>query len=265
MTRRSYKKPHRAKRKKPLYAKAAFWRLVLGCFVILGGIWLVCFAPVLEVKEINVSGSEKINNQDCAKIIEQEVAKKIALFESKSILLFNLDRVKKEILAKYPQIQDIKIEREFPSKIFASLQERRGVAFLNNNNDKFYLIDGDGIAFEECAQQTDLIEITNDRQQEVNLGSQVIPKDLLSTILKIKGEMQSSMQINVLMVDIATAERLNFQTSDGWFVYFNPLKDTGTQLTKLAAVLGDETFKTKKANLEYIDVRFTRVYLKEKQ
>ncbi len=37
-----------------------------------------------------------------------------------------------------------------------------------------------------------------------------------------------------------------------------------SQLIKLGAVINDQVFQSKRANLEYVDIRFTRVYLKEK-
>jgi len=265
MTRRNYKKPHRAKKKKSLFAKAAFWRSAFFVVAIGGTVWLVCFSPALEVKEINVAGTEKINGEDCADFIQEEVNKKIAFFDSKSILLLNLDQTKKELMEKFPQIQDIKIERKFPSKIYASIEERRGVAVFVDGNQKKYLVDSDGITFEEVGQDVpDLVQIIESRQQDLAVGSEAIKKDLLVNILRMKGDVQSVARIRVSAAVIATPERINLQTDEGWYIYFNPIKDVDSQLLKLGAVLADESFKAKRENLEYVDIRFTRVYLKEK-
>jgi len=59
--------------------------------------------------------------------------------------LFNLEQTKKQILSHYPQIQDIKIERKFPSQIYASVKERQEVANFNSADSVNYLIDGQGI------------------------------------------------------------------------------------------------------------------------
>ena len=264
MPRRSYKKPYRAKRKKPLLAKASFWRS-LGVTAAAGGaVWVVCFCPALEVKEVNVEGAQKINAQDCAQMIQEEINKKIAFFDSKSILLFNLEQAKKEILAKYPQLQDIKIVRQFPSKIYASVEERRGVAVYVDSRGKRYSVDIQGIAFEEAADPEGVIEIVDSRGPEVEAGGQAITKELLSGILRMKGAIDGEGKITVLNAKIETLERINLQTSEGWFIYFNPLKDIEDQLVKLDAVLADPAFNAKRSNLAYLDIRFTRVYLKEK-
>ncbi|MFA6376489.1 MAG: FtsQ-type POTRA domain-containing protein, partial [Candidatus Paceibacterota bacterium] len=182
MTRRNYKKPHRAKKVKPLVAKASFWRAVFGVSAASGLVWLVCFSPALEVKEIKITGTEKVSGQDCVKVIEDEISKKIAMFDSKSILLFNLDQAKNDILARYPQIQNIKIERQFPSKIYASVEERRGIAVFNAGG-KSYLVDDGGIGFQEIDSPPDLLAISDSREAEVVMGGQVVSKEVLSGIL----------------------------------------------------------------------------------
>ncbi len=263
MVRRRYKKPHRARRKKPIYAKPLFWKSLVLLSLASGTVWLVCFSPILEIKEIEVAGAEKINDYDYLKVIEGQANKKIALFDSKSILLFNIDQVKKDLLARFPQAESVKIEREFPSKIIASVQERRATAALNNGG-RLYLIDSEGIAFENFHEEKGLIEITNG-EKNISLGEQAIDKDILGAILRMKSEIVATANINLVSAAIATPERINLLTDKGWYIYFNPLKDITDQAFKLVSVMEDDVFEQKKGNLEYIDVRFTRVYLKQKE
>lgn len=262
MPRRSYKKPYRAKRKKPLLAKASFWRSVGGLVFVGGAVWVVCFCPALEVKEVSVDGTQKINGQDCVNLIEAEINKKVAFFDSKSILLFNLEQAKKEMLAKYPQIQDIKIERKFPSKIYASVEERQGVAVFIDAKGSRSFVDTEGFAFEPADDSGGVVRIDDAGVADAKFGTQVISKETLSAILKMKGEIDGAGKLTVSEARLATPERINLLTSEGWYIYFNPLKDINEQLVKLNAVLADESFKGKRANLEYLDIRFTRVYLK---
>ncbi len=262
MPRRIYKKPHRAKRKKPLWSKPRFWQSLFWVSTALGGFWLVCFSPALEVKDIEIAGARKIDKNVCAKTIEDQVAKKIALFDSKSILLFDVEQAKKDLLARFPQAQNIKIEREFPSKIIASVEERRAVAQIAAAG-KYYNLDQDGVAFEEAAKNNDLLEIST-AVENIAIGQNAMEKDHLAAILRLKGDIDIDEKIKLARAIAVSAERINLQTADGWQIYFNPLKDAGSQSAKLLAVLADESFAQKRPNLEYIDIRFTRVYLKEK-
>lgn len=267
MTRRIYKRPHRAKRKKPFFAKAIFWKSTIISTLLLGAAWFICFSPSLAIKEVAVNGTDRVNNGDCVKAIEEEINKKIALFDSKSIVLFNIDQAKKELLVKFPQIQDIKIERQFPSKIYAAVEERRAVAVFSTSDGKQYLIDGDGIAFEEKGgDDSGLLLITSNRvnDNDLKIGGTALPKANLENILRLKGGAESQLKIFIASAAIATGERVNLMTGEGWYIYFNPAKDAEPQLLKLVSVASDASFTEKRKNLEYIDIRFTRVYLKEK-
>jgi len=224
--------------------------------------WLVCFSPAFEVKEIEIAGAQKIEKQEFVDIIEKELNKKIGLIDSKSILLFNLDQTKKELLARLPQAQDIKIEREFPSKIIASVVERRAAAIFNAEG-KIYSLDESGVAFEESVFADDLLEISGGNSQ-IAIGEVTVEKEVLIGILRVASEMRASTDIAVAAAIIASPERVNLRTEEGWYLYFNPRKDIDGQIVKFFAVLTGESFKAKRSNLEYVDVRFTRVYLKEK-
>lgn len=263
MKRRIYKKPHRARRKKPLWTKPIFWRTIFlsgsGAFAF----WLVCFSPVFEVQTIKINGAEKIEEGKMVEIIEKELNKKIGLLDSKSILLFNLDQTKKDLMARLPQAQDIVISREFPSKIIASVQERRAAAVLIADG-KRYSLDESGLAFEECQNGEDLPVISTPLADAPEIGAAGVGKETMRGILRIIAEIRASTDIALVEAIIATPERVNLLTKEGWYVYFHPRKDINDQITKLLAVAADETFAQKRSNLEYLDIRFTRVYLKEK-
>lgn len=263
MKRRIYKKPHRARRKKPLWTKPIFWRTIFlsgsGAFAF----WLVCFSPVFEVQTIKIDGAEKIEERELVGIIEKELNKKIGLLDSRSILLFNLDQTKKDLMARLPQAQEIVISREFPSKIIASVQERRAAAVLIAGGRR-YSLDESGLAFEECQNGEDLPVISTPLADAPEIGAAGVEKETMRGILRIIGEMRGTADIAPAEVIIASPERVNLLTQEGWYVYFHPRRDIGDQIVKLMAVINDESFKQKRENLEYVDVRFTRVYLKEK-
>ena len=61
---------------------------------------------------------------------------------------------------------------------------------------------------------------------------------------------------------IVSEERLNVKTSEGWEIYFNTADDLDWQVQELALVLEKQITPEKRRNLEYIDLRFSRVYYK---
>ncbi len=266
MVRKRYKKPYRAKRKKPFFKKRSFWLMISGLIILGGGCWFICFSPLFEVKIVNVSGDGADKSGEYQKIIEGLTEKKIAFLSSKSIFLFDLDKASKEILNKFPQIQNISIQRKFPAQIYASVQERKPAAVFHWRGEKYFLIDETGVIFEEVGQPDGFFEILkSDEPNDAKLGSRIFDTAFLVKILRFKADIENKMPVKISRGLVVTDERVNFTTTEGWEIFVNPQKDMDWQFTKLEAVVNDASFAQKRGNLEYVDLRFTRVYLKSKQ
>lgn len=239
----------------------------LAFLAILGGSgWFLCFSPVFEVKMVSVSGDGELKNSECQKLLEDLAEKKIGLMSSKSIFLFDLDKANKEILEKFPQIQNISIQRKFPGEIYASLQERKPAAVFDWRGQKFFNIDETGVIFEEAGGPDDFFIISrNNESEDVKLGSRVFDTAFLVKILRLKTDIESKLPVRVARGLVVTDERVNFKTTEGWEIFVNPQKDMDWQFAKLEAVVNEESFTEKRTDLEYIDLRFTRVYLKSRQ
>lgn len=266
MARRRYKKPYRAKKRKPFFYKPSFWLFAVFLTGMSGLAWLVCFSETFEVKTVKVLGSEKIAAGECRDIISKFTEKQIAFLPSKSILLFDAGKANKEILAKFPQIKDIKIERKFPGEILASVQEREPAAVLNWRDSQYFFIDETGVAYGEAESSEDFFTIKkNDQAEDIRLGSEAINAGLLVKILRFRASLENDLKIGLSQALAVTSERVNFKTDEGWEIFINPEKDLDWQIAKLQAVVNDPSFAAKRSNLEYLDLRFTRVYLKSRQ
>jgi hypothetical protein len=266
MVRKRYKRPYRAKRKKPFFKKRSFWTSLAFLCVLGGAGWFLCFSPVFEVKMVSVSGDGETKNGECQKILENLTEKKIGLLSSKSIFLFDLDKANREILEKFPQIQNISIQRKFPGEIYASVQERKPAAVFNWRQEKFFYIDETGVIFEETGGSDGLFMISRiDESGDAKTGTKIFDTAFLVKILRLKTDIEAKLPVTVSQGLVVTDERVNFKTAEGWEIFINPQKDLDWQFTKLEAVVGDASFAEKRNDLEYIDLRFTRVYLKLKK
>jgi len=88
------------------------------------------------------------------------------------------------------------------------------------------------------------------------LGDRIIAKEQISKILEIGTKLKDNFKIPIEEILVVSDERLNVKTSEGWQIYFDPQKDLNWQLTKLSAVLKEEIPPEKRADLEYIELRF---------
>lgn len=263
-----YKKFHRAKKRKSIIRlilySPFFW---LSCLVliILGVVfYFVVFSSFFWIEEIRVIGNKKTPTENLENIINSRINKKIVFFNTKSIFLANLSEISKEILKEFPQTMNVDLERDFPNIITVKIEEREAVGIWSQHGNCFY-IDKEGIIFEieskDPPSQILRIKDLFSSIENLQLGKKVIEKERLNQILKIESKLKNDLKIPLREIVIISERRLDIKTVQGWEIYFNPKKDIDWQLTELAFLLKERIPPDKRGNLEYIDLRFERIYV----
>jgi len=263
MRRQGFRRQHRIRRKTSFLKNRYFW-LSLFIFVIFGASsYFLFFADFFQVKEIDISGNQKITTEDIKKEVSSLLSINFMNFSSKSIFLTNFRNINSEILKKFPQLASISFKRDFPNRITVEAEERKPVAvFCPDLN--CYSIDREGIAFEKVEVIfSDFPRINNiEGKTSVSLGENIINKDILNFILDANKGLAEKSKIIVEEFSLPSSQRLNVKTKEKWEIYFNLKEDFNWQLEKLNLVLEKEIPPEKRKDLEYIDLRFTRVYFK---
>jgi len=276
-----YRKAHRIKRKKSIL-KSRFFGLTILILIFLGSFfYFLFFSSFFQVKNIFISGAEKTSSDEIKNFVQNKLEKKILFLKTKTIFLINLNQIKKEVLKNFPPVAEIEILRKFPNILNIILVERSPLAnFCQDYNppspakvsegnlggqaalpadggapEKCFLLDKDGIIFEE-KPEADLIKIIDNQKEKIpRLGERIIERDYLEKILKIQKFFQEELKLEIKEF-IVFSQRLNLKTGEGWEVYFDPKGDINWQLTKLNAVLKEEIPPEKRRDLEYIELRF---------
>ncbi len=249
---RRYRRPRRIKRKIPFFKRKIFWFFLFFFLFFAGNFYLATFSSFFQIKEVKVSGSDKLK-ENVKSLVESQLSKNFLSLSTKSIFLFNPRDVVNFVLENFPQIESIEFLKKFPDKLEINIKERKAVALFCSQN--CYLIDSGGVAFEEFFAK-DIFEIEEKDKREINLGQIVIEKDILNEILKIKKVLEEEFQIPLEKIFLVSPERVNVKTSEGFEIYFNPKRDIDWQLTKLKVLFEKEIPLDKRKNLEYIELRF---------
>jgi len=256
MVTRRFRKPYRIRKKKSIFSNRFFWLGIL-ILVIIGTVfYFLFFSEIFQIKKIIVTGEEKVSKEDLKLLIEKKLENKILFFETKSIFLVNLNEIKKNILNDFSQIAEIEIGRGFPDTLNIIVVERLALATWCRG-DHCFLLDNEGVIFEETSPQVDLVKIINRQNLDpFNLGEKVIEKKLLVQILEIESKLKKGFKIQPQEISIIFEERLNIKTLEDWKIFLNPRGDIEWQLTKLEAVLEEEIPSERRKDLEYIELRF---------
>ncbi len=276
---RKYRKPYRIKKRNSIFRSRFFWFVIL-FLIIFGGIFYWIFlSSFFQVKEIEINGNQKVLTQDLKNVIEAQVVNNLIFIPHKSIILIDLDKIKKAVLEKFTQIEKISLKRNFPHTLIVEVEERKAVAVFCLNTYCF-LLDKEGVIFEEFSEDfldrenpnfiknnnttyPQLLKIKNLLvDKKVMLGEKVIDKETLSLILKIEAVIRENLKILISEAFLISYDRVNVKTVESWEIYFNLKEDIDWQLTKLSLILEKEIPLEKRKNLEYIDLRFNKVYYK---
>ncbi len=230
----------------------------------IGGIfYLFCFFPKVQIKEIKVYGNEQVSFENIQKLVDGEISHKILFLNSKSILLVNGKRIKKEILNNFPQIAKINLKRNFPSTLILEVEERKPIGiWCASQIQKCFNVDKEGIIFSENSESLKSLTIIDSiKKDNVSLGEKIIQEDILNSIEKLETGFKE-IGIQIKEIALLSEERLNVRTDENWEIYFNLKGDLNWQLEELNQILQKEIRPEKRVNLEYIDLRFSRVYYK---
>ena len=274
-----FRKPHRFKRKKPIYRNRFLGLGFLILIFLFSIFYFLFFAPTFQVEKIIITGESKVSSQALKSLIENKLENKILFLKTKTIFLVNLNDIKRDILNNFPQIAEIEIKRAFLDSLSVVIVERRGVANWCQG-EKCFLLDNKGVIFDPIRVEEDsffstsakssvndvsngarenqlLIKIVDKENSESSiLGEKVIEKEELSKILAIESELESGLKIPIKEFLISSEDKLIVATIEGWEIYFNLQSDIQWQMTKLRAVLDEKIPSEKRKDLEYIEVRF---------
>ena len=266
---KKYKKQISRKRRVNFLRSKFFWVGILSLSVLSVVVYIFFFSGFFFVKEVLISGNQKSSKQDMQNIV-QDYFYSGSVIVNKNIFLANFGTISKTILQGFPIVADVKIARIFPDTITLKVTERQKVATFcapdNNasstdgqrdNLEQCFFVDKNGVIFEQTnAKNIYQPEIKNGNEQNnLPLGQQVMDKDLLASILDVFAKIKD-LNINVSNITIASPDRINVLTVDGWQMYFDPTQDLDWQTTKLKAVLDDSIPVDKRSSLDYIELRF---------
>jgi len=274
-------KIHKIKPKKSIFKRLWFWIVLLFLIVIFSAFYFFLFYSGIQIKNIVISGNQKIASKDIENLISDNINNKILGIgswevNSKSIFLINSEKLKREILNKFPLIESVKIDKIFMQTLIFEINERVAIAVLCPSLDKTielevtlegeysengncYFIDAGGIIFEpvnEIPQDMVIVrQETNDAQ--ISVGKKAVQQNIIDLVSKVEKSLKDNFQINLKTAIVISPVRLNIETKENWQIYFdlNPDADTNSQITKLNLLFSNGISADDRKNLRYIDLR----------
>ena len=289
MATKRYKKLRRIKQKKSILKSVLrnrfFWIGNLSVLAIAGLLYAIFFSSFFSIENIEIQGNQKVALQNLDKFIEERIPRKIIFFELNHLLLADAGLIAQEVYDAFPEVDSVLVRKKFPDALIVTIIERKDVAIwchekkynvkiLDSDTNKIksfqqcFALDENGIIFEEKEALGQVIVSTPQRSKDAALGAEVIEKDILKTILGFQRELDASdlfqkVGLRVASLTVLSENQVKAKISEGWEFYLNPSENIDWQITKAKLVLQEEVPFEKRAQLEYIDLRFgDQAYLK---
>lgn len=196
---------HKIKPKKSIFKRLWFWIFLLFLLIVLSIFYFFLFYSGIQIKNIIISGNEKVASKDIENLISDDINNKILSIgnwevDSKSIFLINSDKLDREILNKFPIIESVKIDKRFMQTLEIKISERKPVGIFCGNNEECFMIDQNGVIFEPIAntQELDILRLSQGecckmfimRQMLENgdlfAGENIIAQNIMGLLLKVK-------------------------------------------------------------------------------
>lgn len=267
--RRRHLKPklRKLKPKKRFYKKPLFW-VVFVCILTATGCYVFLFS-VFQISTVSIMGNQKVQSNDIETIAWSATNTRLLKLGSlavysKSILLFDSQTLSEDLLKAFPDIEEVKIEKQFNGSVILTIKERSAFAVFCQGINGCFLLDLNGVIFERVQDEPVGMTVISSSSLDgspISLGDSVIDKSMAGIISKIKDDLQDDFQIEVTHVSIK--DSLVVTTSENWQVYFDPNSDMDLQITKMNTLLKTEISPDVRKNLHYIYLQYKdRAYYK---
>jgi len=235
-----------------------FWRNVAILFLILAAYYLF-LSNRFVVSNIKISGNIQISNQQIADAFAQAGQSRFFLIKKTSFFLLTRGRANKILTTALPNIKEIsEYHRVWPNSIEISVKERTP-GFAIKSNNKYFLIDDEGVVVSEINPSKDMLVIEDQAVEDFALGEQLPNSKLAPFVITMGKQWPGKMSVGITSVKFTgkNSNDVQFETAEGWSVMFDITRSVTTQLNNLSVILSKQVGKDR-SKLAYIDLRLAK-------
>jgi hypothetical protein len=249
--------------------------LFLLFLIFIASVYFFVFCDNFQIKNIFISGNEKIKTNEIESLVAEQVNIKILNIpflniNSKSIFLASSNKIKNKLTKNFSLIEKAEVKKIFPGIIEVNVIERKPIAVYcdhyQSENQQCFLIDKAGIAFESILTENYYTESNkklfivrhNNQKKPSSVSEIILPQDIMSCIIKIQEDLENNFQISIKEAFLTNPLRLDINTTEEWSIFFGlePDLNIDSQILRLSILLKEEISPQNRNILEYIDLRF---------
>ncbi len=225
---------------------------IIGVLLVL---YLTVFTNLFEIKEWKVFGDDII--QENSKFEEY-----LAVNKGKNLVFIDTGKIHKIIKDQYPEIENLKIKKSYPSTLILEYENFPEKANLINifeeGSQKKFIINEIGYLVEEDYENPNLPFIKIKTEDPLKINEYAIKRDKLEYILDAIYDFEEIFRMKVLHAEYKSTEReVHLKTEKEFIVWLDTSLTIQEQYSKLKSALDRLNIFTEP--LQYIDLRISSV------
>jgi cell division septal protein FtsQ len=211
------------------------------------------------VTNVSVLGNSQVSANDVRNAILALGNDRTFFVKENNFFLLTQGRVNQIVTQALPLVKSTSSKRTWPNKISIEISERMP-GFVIESNNRYFLIDQDGIVFNEIDSPGDKLILHDQLTEDFAQNEQLSNSKIAAFILSINKEWNSKINTSVLSMLFAgkNSTDVQFQTQEGWSVMFDASRPALGQLNNLTLILNQAVASKDRPNLAYIDLRITK-------
>ena len=229
---------------------------LLFCVFLAAAIYFIFFSPYFRVKTVIYGETKYVSREELNKVTEQSRG-----ILNNNIITFGFFNFRGRI-GEVIGVKSFQIIRKWPNEIDINIVEKSPTFVWEILNHK-YLIDENGYAWADYQDKyVSLPVIVDTKNIPVQLGDKVVPASFVQFASDLFVNFDNTTGFKIAKIEVLDIiSDLKVTTAAGWYVFFDTSRTAKNELTSLVRVL--EEVRTKKKNLEYVDLRIdNRIFYK---
>lgn len=230
--------------------------LVLAVAILGAGTYFAVFSPLFWVQDVSVSGTRTLDRDSIKRTAEDAAEQHFGPITSRSLALVDTGAVAAAIKRDHDDVAAVTVGTSWPSRLNVDVTERQST-LLWQSRDSYYLVDGQGIAFETAKPDEPLIKVEDSTGLPVEIGKRVASARFIKSLQDIRRDMETAgFKVKGFRIPETTFE-VQAITDKGYYALFDTTRSASFQVDALKRTT--DTVKP----AEYADLRVPgRVYVK---
>ena len=222
---------------------------ILIILVIIAAIYYLFYAPTFLIKNIIIQNTQNLS-----------IAQDLDGLKGQNIFKINTTNLSEDLVAKYPEVNGLKITRGLPDTLRISFDERQS-KLIWQSNEKYYLVDSYGAIYKIIETPNDLPLVKDNKDINVQIGQTVASENFMKFVTDLTATMQDKTGFSYKHFEVDdTIFQVSVITDQKWLLILDTTRSANDQLDALMQFIGE--YPNENIS-EYIDLRVDgRVYYK---